>query len=544
MKSLSSTGFAIFGAALIAITYGLARFAFGLFVPQIRDELALSTYVIGIIGSLPLISFLLATAVAPLITNRLGARYTAVLSGLFGVAGLLLISRASDAMMLGSGVFSCGISTGLMMPALTAGMQAIVKRSMHGRVSSVMNAGTSIGLIVAVPTVLFMVGAWRLAYLSFAICAALGVMAAWLFLPSVSQITPANAAPPAPLRELPWSRLIRLTIFAFVMGFVSSAYWIFAPDLVVTLGGLSSASTGWLWLAVGIAGLGGAVAADLADRNNPPITHALMLMMLAASLVLLAASPAQTVLATFSALVFGLAYMSLTGLYLMTGIRLLPGRLSVGPVLPFMAVSLGQAAGSPVVGALVDAFDYAGAFSIFASLGILVAILSPFYPGHIYQVGDEEIVEEDTGLQAAYDHQLQNEEGEPLEDPEDPQDDAEQTADENANDDVTHPISLHPHSNRVRVYHGDTLLADTGAAIELREKGYPPRHYIPTVDVDMSRLSVSATVTHCPFKGDSTYYSLPDLADIAWSYDRPNDDMDAIAGYLAFDADKVTERVE
>ncbi|MFY0989764.1 MFS transporter [Halomonas sp. C05BenzN] len=412
MKTLSSTGFAIFGAALVAISYGLARFAFGLFVPPIRDELELTPYVIGIIGALPLISFLLATVVAPFITDHLGARNTAVLSGAFGVGGLTLISQASDALMLGVGVFACGICTGLMMPALTAAMQALVKRSMHGRVSSVMNAGTSIGVIVAVPTVLFLAGAWRFAYLSFAVLAGIGVIAAWLFLPSVSRITPANAAPPPPISELPWSRLVRLSLFAFLMGFISSAYWIFAPDLVVTLGGLPSGATGWLWLSVGIAGLGGAVVADLADRNNPPITQALMLMMLAASLALLAASPGQSLLAAFSALVFGLAYMSLTGLYLMTGIRLLPGRLSMGPVLPFMAVSLGQASGSPVVGGLVDSFGYADAFAMFAALGILVAILSPFYPGHIAQAEEDE---EDTGLQAAYDHQLQDEEGEPLE---------------------------------------------------------------------------------------------------------------------------------
>ncbi|MBF7054973.1 MFS transporter [Halomonas sp. KAO] len=423
MKALSGTGFAIFGAALIAISYGLARFAFGLFVPPIRDELGLSSYVIGIIGSLPLISFLLATAVAPVITDHLGARYTAVLSGLFGAVGLTLISRASGALMLGSGVFACGICTGLMMPALTAAMQATVRRSLHGRVSSVMNAGTSIGVIVAVPTVLFLAGAWRHAYLSFAVLAVLGVIAAWLLLPSVSRVVPADAAEPPPLNELPWSRLIRLSLFAYVMGFVSSAYWIFAPDLVVTLGGLPPGVTGWLWLAVGIAGLGGAVVADLADRNNPPITQALMLMMLAASLALLAASPANAVLAAFSALVFGLAYMSLTGLYLMTGIRLLPGRLSMGPVLPFMAVSLGQATGSPAVGALVEGFGHADAFAMFAALGILVAMLSPFYPGAI-ALAEEEATEEESGLQAAYDHQLKNEEGEPLEEPVEGEDEA------------------------------------------------------------------------------------------------------------------------
>src|SRR5690554_5262500 len=141
-----------------------------------------------------------------------------------------------------------------------------------------------------------------------------------------------------------------------------------------------------------LAGLGGAVVADLADRNNPPITQALMLMMLSASLALLAASPDQPLLTAFSALVFGLAYMSLTGLYLMTGIRLLPGRL-------------------------VEGFGYADAFAMFAALGILVAILSPFYPGAIAQAEEEEAAEEESGLQADYDSQLLDEEGEPLEDP-------------------------------------------------------------------------------------------------------------------------------
>ncbi|RBP31171.1 putative MFS family arabinose efflux permease [Marinobacter pelagius] len=411
MKFPSSTAFAIFGAALIAISYGLARFAFGLFVPPIRSELELSAEVIGIIGALPLISFLFATMVAPSAADRLGARNTAVISGCFGAAGLTLISQSAGALSLGMGVFACGICTGLMMPALTAAMQALVKRSLHGRVSSVMNAGTSIGVAVAVPAVLFLTGAWRYAYLSFAILAAIGVVATWFFIPSVSRVTPSNAAPPPPISALQWARLIRLALFAFVMGFVSAAYWIFAPDLVVNLGALSSDATGWLWLGVGIAGLGGAVVADLADRNNPPITQALMLMMLAASLALLAASPDRLAIAIFSALVFGLAYMSLTGLYLMTGIRLLPGRLSMGPVLPFMAVSLGQATGSPVVGMLVNEFGYGDAFAIFAATGILAAMLSPFYPRSIDDGSEEE---DETGLQAAYDNQLQLEEDESM----------------------------------------------------------------------------------------------------------------------------------
>ncbi|MBB3231309.1 DUF427 domain-containing protein [Halomonas stenophila] len=105
-------------------------------------------------------------------------------------------------------------------------------------------------------------------------------------------------------------------------------------------------------------------------------------------------------------------------------------------------------------------------------------------------------------------------------------------------------ITFHPHNRRVRVHHGDILIADTRNAIELREHCYPHRQYVPQAVVDMSKLSVSSTMTPCPFKGDTTYYSLSDIADVAWSYERPIDEMQAIAGRLAFDASKVTEQVE
>lgn len=86
--------------------------------------------------------------------------------------------------------------------------------------------------------------------------------------------------------------------------------------------------------------------------------------------------------------------------------------MSVGPVLPFISVSLGQAVGSPIVGMLVNEFSYADAFAMFAAIGILAALLSPLYPRSLEQ-GAEEQGEDETGLQAAYDYQLQTEEGEP-----------------------------------------------------------------------------------------------------------------------------------
>ncbi|HKJ95198.1 MAG TPA: MFS transporter [Gammaproteobacteria bacterium] len=389
MRPLATIGFALLGACLIAISYGLARFAFGLFVPPIRSALDLGPDTIGLIGAIPFVSFVFATLLAPFAAARLGARNAAVLSGGFGVAGLALMSQAANALALGIGVFACGVCTGLMMPALTAGMQASVKRSMHGRVTAVMNAGTSIGVVVAVPAMLLLAGAWRFAYLSFAVLAGIGVLAAWYFIPSVSRLEPAHAEPPPHIGVIRWTQLVRLALFAFAMGFIAAGYWIFAPDLVVNLSSLPADRTAWLWLAVGIAGLSGAVISDLSDRNGPAITHALALVTLSASLALLAASPGQLFLAVISAAVFGVAYMSLSGLYLLTGIHLLPGRPSIGPVLPFMAIAIGQAAGSPAIGLAIKHLGYAHAFALFSTFGLAVAALSPLYPRHIEYEEDE-----------------------------------------------------------------------------------------------------------------------------------------------------------
>ncbi|TVU89668.1 DUF427 domain-containing protein [Vreelandella titanicae] len=95
-------------------------------------------------------------------------------------------------------------------------------------------------------------------------------------------------------------------------------------------------------------------------------------------------------------------------------------------------------------------------------------------------------------------------------------------------------IELHPVSQRVQVHVDGKLLADSTNALELRERGYPPRHYFPREDVRMDLLNTSETTTHCPFKGSTVYFSLGDNKDIAWSYEQPIEGMEAIVGRVAF----------
>jgi uncharacterized protein (DUF427 family) len=106
-----------------------------------------------------------------------------------------------------------------------------------------------------------------------------------------------------------------------------------------------------------------------------------------------------------------------------------------------------------------------------------------------------------------------------------------------------HPITIAPNSNRVRITVGGKVIADTNRALTLREASYPPVHYIPRADADMSLLSASDHQTHCPYKGDAGYFSIhagdASCDNAIWTYEKPYDAVKEIAGHLAFYPDKV-----
>ena len=112
------------------------------------------------------------------------------------------------------------------------------------------------------------------------------------------------------------------------------------------------------------------------------------------------------------------------------------------------------------------------------------------------------------------------------------------------------PITIEPVGHRVIVRVGDKVVADTTAALTLREAGYQPVHYIPIKDVDQTMLRSSTTSTYCPYKGDASYYSIagPDgvIEDAIWTYEHPYAAVETIAGHLAFYPDRVeiTEAAE
>ncbi len=107
-----------------------------------------------------------------------------------------------------------------------------------------------------------------------------------------------------------------------------------------------------------------------------------------------------------------------------------------------------------------------------------------------------------------------------------------------------HPITVAPQPGRLRVSRHGVALADTTKALMLREAAYPAVLYVPREDSDMTLLQATRRHSHCPYKGDASYFTI--LVDgtaaenAVWSYEEPYPAVREIAGHLAFYPQEVT----
>jgi uncharacterized protein (DUF427 family) len=106
-----------------------------------------------------------------------------------------------------------------------------------------------------------------------------------------------------------------------------------------------------------------------------------------------------------------------------------------------------------------------------------------------------------------------------------------------------HPITITQAAERITVTVAGKRIADTRAALILQEAAYPPVHYIPRADVDMSQLERASHQTYCPYKGECSYYSIPGggarSVNAVWTYETPYAAVAQIREYLAFYPDRV-----
>jgi len=106
-----------------------------------------------------------------------------------------------------------------------------------------------------------------------------------------------------------------------------------------------------------------------------------------------------------------------------------------------------------------------------------------------------------------------------------------------------HTVTLEREGKRVSVVFNGETIAESTNAVTLHEANYPPMYYLPREDVRAEVLTATAHHTHCPFKGDASYWSIKvgdkDSENAVWSYEIPFDEVAEIKDHMAFYPDRM-----
>jgi predicted MFS family arabinose efflux permease len=369
MKGSGSTVAAAF--ALTAVSYGLARFAYGLLLPQIRKDLSLSALDAGWIGGGAFAAYCVGVIFASLAVAKFGERLLALLAGLVATAGVGLVAISPSVPVLGVAIALGGLSTGFTSPPLASAVARGFDGHARSKANGMINSGTAAGIVFSGFAVMAFPSAWRELYMLFTFISAAVTVWLWFAMPEGS---PARGTAGGPLGHFMTPGLAVLCAAAFLMGVSSTAIWTFGADMLRDGLGFSEERIALVWITLGLGGLAGSQTGNLVSRFGIGRTHRAALLAIAFGHAMIATSAAAPLLAFAAMALFGAAYIVSSGVLLIWGTALLPDRPDLGLGIPFLAVAIGQTIGAPLFGALLNGVGAPASLSSFAAIACLAMV--------------------------------------------------------------------------------------------------------------------------------------------------------------------------
>lgn len=371
----SPAALALTGFSLIAVTYGMARFSWGLMLPSISADIPFSPQQAGLLSACSFVAYCLTILTAAALADRYGARLTALLAALSAASGLLLLACASSPLLLATGLFVAGLSSGLASPALAAAVSNRIAAVDQPRINTLINAGTSAGIILTVVILSVLPGGWRAACMLFALLS-LACMLPVIRVLSVHAVGSATKARRWHQR-LYRRAMRRLMGIALVSGLISAAWWSFGSALLRQHVGVDAETARLLWLVAGGAGIVGAATGPVAARIGLNAVYRLSLYGMALPLLVLAFSHGESTGLLVAVACCGAGYVTLSGVLLVWGAQATAEEPATGVGILFFMLAVGQVAGSLLFGQLYAALGAGTALTLFALSALLLLFITP-----------------------------------------------------------------------------------------------------------------------------------------------------------------------
>jgi predicted MFS family arabinose efflux permease len=359
----------IAGLAVIAVTYGLARYGYGLYLPQFRAEFGFSAGAAGVVAAGSYLGYCAAALVARRLTGAGLARRTLWLAGGSAALGCLLVATAWNGAALAVGAVLAGSGSGAATPAMVAAVAGTVPSAAEPRAQGTVNSGTGAGVVAGGLLVLAIPGAWRWSWVGFAIAALL--VTRWAdrrsrWRPGPEQRSETGAGSP-------FRGLRRPLAAAVLAGAGCAGVWTFGRDLMAVDGDLPARVTGLLWCVLGAAGLLGGLSGVLVQRAGLRTAWAASVTVAAAGTALLAAFPSGVAPAGAALALFGAAFVALSGVLIAWGTRSRPDGAAAAAAFLFVGLTAGQAIGSVGLGLLASDLGLSTALLLAAATVLLAA---------------------------------------------------------------------------------------------------------------------------------------------------------------------------
>jgi predicted MFS family arabinose efflux permease len=368
------------GVGVIAMSFGMARYGFGLLAPDIRASFGLTSGALGLLAAASYIAYLAATVTAGVLSAHLGARAIVGAGGACAIAGMTLAGMAQSPTALFAGLLVAGASAGLIFPPFSDIVANRFPGSQSGRILSAISSGTGWGVAFAAPIALLAGADWRLAWLLFAMIAAAATAWALVVLPGRGEA--GGSAGEVVLRPS-WFVCPRsgpLLLGGLLVGLASSVFWTFSVDHLVTDGGLSTTHSRIFLAVVGVASVGGTLGGDAVRRLGGRATFVLALAVEAAALLLLGLAPAHGGFPVVAAVMFGAAYNVVVAVQVIWSGRVYSARPSAGLAATVAMNALGLLLGPPLLGAVADQTGFGAVFAAAGLLLLATAALAPREP--------------------------------------------------------------------------------------------------------------------------------------------------------------------
>jgi predicted MFS family arabinose efflux permease len=357
-----SVGVGVGGAAVVGVAFGMARYAYGLTLPDVRAEFGLSELVLGLIASGTFTGYLVGLLSVPHLSARHGPRAPTTVGGVCGVVGAATVALAPSPIVLAAGAVLSGSAAGWVWAPYSDIVTRVAPRLQQSTLLATITTGTGLGLVaLAAVGWVGTVTSWRLTWVGIAAAAA---AAALVNLRAVPALPPRRDDSTA--SERLWTRAMAAPLAYAVLYFGAiTVFFTYASD-VVRSGEWAASAAPALFALIGVGGLVGVRTGRMAAAVGTRVVGVLSVLVVSGALVLLTLAGASLLLISASAVLFGAGFMVGSSLLAIWTAQVVPQRPGEGFTLALVVGAVTSIATPAVMGVLIPALGLSRALVLTA----------------------------------------------------------------------------------------------------------------------------------------------------------------------------------